>query len=473
MGVIITKQGIEENSFTWEYYCDSYEDMNSIAQENVTIGSYCTLLNGENGVEIYAGDGNHQWVLITPSIRDKYSAENDGKVILNGNALSQTNLTIGENGTYDTTLNNRIEVLIEPSLQNKTVTTNGVVTHDNNYYGLNQVTVNVPNSYEDEDEDKVVQDGVLVSQTSRTITANGTYDTTINNEVVVNIENTINLQSKTATVNGEILPDEGYDGLSQVTVAVEGGATLQTKTITENGTVEPDNGYDGFSEVVVNVQPTLQSKTVTENGTVTPDQGYNGLSSVVVNVPSSSDTAEWNDNFLCNWDFSNPVNTGGASFYDRTTSQETIDGWFLSDGNVTLENDGIQIARRSGYTDDGYFEQKYKANSASNFYGRTMTLTLMVDGDLSSATFVVPSAAGIITDSIITLNDVTISATIFSSWFQVTFYVRAETGSHIVNAIKLEVGSSQTLATLTSGEWVLNKSMIENEEKLKDALLLQ
>ena len=187
MGVIITKQGIEENSFTWEYYCDSYEDMNSIAQENVTIGSYCTLLNGENGVEIYAGDGNHQWVLITPSIRDKYSSENDGKVILNGNALSQTNLVVNENGTYDTTLNNRIEVLIEPSLQNKTITTNGVVTHDINYYGLGQVTVNVPNSYEDEDEDKVVQNGVLVNQTSRTITANGTYDTTSNNEVIVEV----------------------------------------------------------------------------------------------------------------------------------------------------------------------------------------------------------------------------------------------------------------------------------------------
>ena len=187
MGVIITKQGIEENSFTWEYYCDTYEDMENIAQENVTIGSYCTLLNGENGVEIYAGDGNHQWVLITPSIRDKYSADNDGKVILNGNALSQTNLVVNENGTYDTTLNNRVEVLVEPSLQNKTVTTNGIVTHDNNYYGLDQVTVNVPNSYEDEDEDKVVYNGELVEQTSRTITENGTYDTTSNNEIIINV----------------------------------------------------------------------------------------------------------------------------------------------------------------------------------------------------------------------------------------------------------------------------------------------
>ena len=189
MSVIITKQGMEENSFTWEYYCDTYEDLNSIEQENITIGSYCTLLQGENGVEIYAGDGNHQWILVTPNVRDEYAAEHDGKVILNGNLFSQSNRTINENGTYDTTLNNEINVLVKPSLQNKTVTSNGIITHDENYYGLNYVTVNVPNSYKNEDEGKVVQNGDLVNQTSKVIAKNGIYDTTINNKVIVDTEN--------------------------------------------------------------------------------------------------------------------------------------------------------------------------------------------------------------------------------------------------------------------------------------------
>lgn len=60
-----------------------------------------------------------------------------------------------------------------------------------------------------------------------------------------------------------------------------GGITpTGTKNITQNGTYDVTQ----YVSANVNVQPTLQSKTATENGTVTPDQGYDGLSSVVVNV---------------------------------------------------------------------------------------------------------------------------------------------------------------------------------------------
>ena len=47
--------------------------------------------------------------------------------------------------------------------------------------------VQVPNTYNAADEGKVVDDGALVAQSSQTVTENDTYDTTLINEMVVNV----------------------------------------------------------------------------------------------------------------------------------------------------------------------------------------------------------------------------------------------------------------------------------------------
>ena len=48
-----------------------------------------------------------------------------------------------------------------------------------------------------------------------------------------------------------------------------------------------DENLDGYNQVVVNVQPKLQEKSATANGEVTPDIGFQGLSKVTVNVPAT------------------------------------------------------------------------------------------------------------------------------------------------------------------------------------------
>ena len=93
------------------------------------------------------------------------------------------------------------------------------------------------------------------------------------------------LQAKQATPSKSqqiILPDDGYDGLSEVDIDA---TPLETRTVnpsTSSQTITPSSSSIGFSSVTVNPMK-LQSKSITPPTvpySVSPDSGYNGLSSV-------------------------------------------------------------------------------------------------------------------------------------------------------------------------------------------------
>ena len=145
----------------------------------------------------------------------------------------------------------------EPNLDQLTVTQNGTYEPQAGVDGFDEVSVNVPNSYTQADEGKVVSSGALVAQTSKTVTQNGTVDTTLNDEVIVDVPSGApNLQDKTITQNGVYTADAGYDGLGEVTVNVSGGgvapglpSSIQANILSSaymGNFVDTSTPWDGF-----------------------------------------------------------------------------------------------------------------------------------------------------------------------------------------------------------------------------------
>lgn len=103
-------------------------------------------------------------------------------------ATNQTR-TLDTAGTYledDITITD--VTTIPTGTKNISITANGTTTEDVTSYASASITANVPNSYTASDEGKVVSNGSLVSQSSATYTANGTYDTTLVDDVTVDVQ---------------------------------------------------------------------------------------------------------------------------------------------------------------------------------------------------------------------------------------------------------------------------------------------
>lgn len=59
--VITSKRGNLDNIVTYEHICDFTADMADIDPHYITLGSVCTVINGEGGLELYIADSEKQW----------------------------------------------------------------------------------------------------------------------------------------------------------------------------------------------------------------------------------------------------------------------------------------------------------------------------------------------------------------------------------------------------------------------------
>ncbi|MBQ6358915.1 MAG: hypothetical protein IJI97_08230 [Clostridia bacterium] len=91
-------------------------------------------------------------------------------------------------------------------------------------------SVNVPNSYSAGDEGKVVSNGALAAQTARSVHANGTYDTTLNNSV------TVDVGAKTDKIPYVFRPSGGGIGVGNRENDKLVGGTLAWNQLVDTGT---------------------------------------------------------------------------------------------------------------------------------------------------------------------------------------------------------------------------------------------
>ena len=179
------------------------------------------------------------------------------------------------------------------------VTENGTVTEDVTYYAGVEVDVAVPNSYTAGDEGKVVDDGALVSQTSKNISTNGTHDTTLNNEVNVSVPaSAVDSGTKNISSNGthdvvgyasaSVSVPNSYSAGDEGKVVSNGALVSQTSAeYTSNGTYDTTT----VSSVEVSVSGGTPTGTkeieITENGTTTENVAGYAYAEIDVNVPNT------------------------------------------------------------------------------------------------------------------------------------------------------------------------------------------
>ena len=61
MAAIMTKRGTQDNIVTYEFFCDTIADRNTIERKYRTLGTIAIVLQGTGGMEVYIANSDGNW----------------------------------------------------------------------------------------------------------------------------------------------------------------------------------------------------------------------------------------------------------------------------------------------------------------------------------------------------------------------------------------------------------------------------
>lgn len=174
-----------------------------------------------------------------------------------------------------------------------------------------------------------------------------------------------------------------------------------------------------------------------------------------------------NPNLLHNWYFANPINQRGQSEYTGSAITYGIDRWFSARAVLHLTEGGLSIVWDGVNGNTGYIAQRIE--NGAHLSGKTVTASLMIDEELCSVTGVFPAKGGTAISTGYTLAGNTMR--LLAEWpsnsnFPQVAVASNTTEPHTILAVKLELGSTQTLAHKEGDTWVLNDPAPDPQQEL-------
>ena len=182
-------------------------------------------------------------------------------------------------------------------------------------------------------------------------------------------------------------------------------------------------------------------------------------------------------NLLDNWYFSDPINQRGQTIYDTSSAGGyTLDRWWSIFSEVKAVSGGASVKSLSS-TYGGHLRQAIEA--PARLQGKTVTASILVKEVSGTARLALLKATGMNSgQAAIQSVPVTVGLNMFSvtlpddigtesyPYCLLTVSTSGD-GQIVAEAVKLELGDTQTLAHQENGKWVLNEIPNYAEELAK------